>query len=720
MPFKNNPGCSCCEEVDRGCCQTIVVKPLPTRTVNGSVVTYSDTAWDTTYASGISGTDNTVPANTTVTISVPVGCTDYAVDVEVLDDAGQHVTNSSPGLTIKVGDALQASNVNKATDPSVFGYSYSGTFQWPTIFSQHNVATNNRDGVGPSSITRPYYNDYYAAYRFFEIFYAATMESGVVAYGQPPWRSDVSTLQNQSVSSARLPHDAGGLTIAITIETGAYPVEIGLVQVHSGHHSCTTISSLDGIPQGENCPAGVGGATNVAWYTVTDPASYVVNNGSNTQTTSKSGDVQRAGLCADPLCTYTYSSTFNFSQWTGNHNWDLKHYDLAGYFNNSAYTSYQSSGSAASSGLQTSLGTYLGKVANHQWSHSDRLVDWRLFDWVEPELNSATYAISHTLSISGSCNVVAETQANITSDLDAIRDNRVYPSGGPLFMQQNYVDGLPCPEPTYCSGDPQTVFENIQYSPTGSYTPRSCKPIMPEDDLLNTTSVKTFWDLASGFTFPSAKNTATVERDFEFNRAAVSSFTASTCSFTYSHNAVDVDVTDDATITKIPFYVESDLNQTLIGGDRFYIASTRDNHLKNLELYVADETSTFTATNGIVMQYTAINASTNRPDYATCGCTCTASELFQDDLISISSFSGLCAKYHRWMEFTDGTDTWYVQWFTSYPHDTSDWEFLFRRASDCKEISFTGVSNALPSSTGSVTKTGSNSNSDTMSIDVLT
>ena len=120
------------------------------------------------------------------------------------------------------------------------------------------------------------------------------------------------------------------------------------------------------------------------------------------------------------------------------------------------------------------------------------------------------------------------------------------------------------------------------------------------------------------------------------------------------------------------------------------------------------------------MNYTAVNFSTTRPDYATCGCACTASELFQDDMIGIPIFpSGFCGYYHRWMEFTDGTDTWYVKWFNTYPFNLTNWQFLFRRASDCKEIEFTGVSNALPSTSGSVTKTATNSNSDTLSIDVL-
>lgn len=720
MPFKNNPGCSCCEDVDLGCCQTIDIKPMPTRTVNGSVVTYSDTAWDATYVSGISGTDNTVPANTTVTISVPVGCTDYVVDVEVLDDAGQHVTNSSPGLTIKVGDCLQASNVNRATNSVELDYGTStDTIQNPTIFSQHDVDTVERDSADLSgNPIRPFYGDYYSAYRFFEIFHAAHMRSGINSYRNPKWRSDVTPQINGQVESLRLPPDAGGLTIQVTIETGSQAVEIGKVTIYSGHHNCTVITALDDVPLGGPvCPD--------VRYTVTDPSSYIVNNGASTQTSSKSGSVQPNGFCAVPTCSYTYSTSFNFSQWTGNHNWDLYFYDLGAYNIPPGVTFYDD-GSAATTSQQNALLAYLGKCVSHQWSHSDRLVDWRLFEWVEPELNASTYSISHSLSITGTCNIVAESQANITAYLDTIRDKRILPSQGPLFVEQpGYIPYSACHEPTFCTGDPQTVYSGISYNPFPSYTapPRSCKPVMLETSGLSEPNVKDFWNLSSSFTYPAAKATATPSRTFSFVRSAVTNATNPICSFTYSHNLVDVDVSDEATITKIPFYIESDFNATLLGGNHFYIASTRDNHLKNLELYIASESSTFTATNGIVMQYTAINLSTNRPDYATCNCPCTASELFNDDIIKLNKGTSppvLCARYHRWMEFTDGTDTWYVKWFTTYPHDISDWQFLFRRASDCKEISFTGVSNALPSSTGSVTKTGSNSNSDTMSIDVLT
>jgi len=69
------------------------------------------------------------------------------------------------------------------------------------------------------------------------------------------------------------------------------------------------------------------------------------------------------------------------------------------------------------------------------------------------------------------------------------------------------------------------------------------------------------------------------------------------------------------------------------------------------------------------------------------------------------------------MEFTDGTDTWYVKWnqVSGFP---STWTFLFRRESDCKEIEFTGVSSTLPSTVNSVQKTSTNTNGDTLSIEV--
>ena len=719
---RRNPQC-CCDVT--GCCELQVVKPLPVRTVDGGGnVSYSDTAWDASYVTGISGTDNTIPANTTVTISVPIGCTDYVVDVEVLDDAGGNVTNSSPGLTIKVGDCLQVSNELRATTPAeLFGPSYtSDSIQHPTLFSQHNVETLTRDSISPSSVTRPYYGDYYAAYRFYEVFYEATMHSGIQGYGQPPFRTDVSTLQKNSVVSNRLPHDAGGLTVQITIETGADAVEIGLVQVHSGHISCSSISSLDGIPTDGSCPAvpDIPATDTDSWYTVTDPASLVTNNAASTQTSSMSGTVKSSGSCGSSGCTYTYSTSFDFTQWTGNHQWDLYWYDLGGYQSDITFASYYDDGVVATSAKSTALSGYLSKCVDHNWIHADRLVDWRLFDWVEPELNSSSYAISHQISITGGCNVVADTQANITADLDLVRDGRIYPAGGPLFAGQSAIDSLPCNEPAWCTGDPQTVWKNIEYTPLATYLARTCKPILPKTGSnLAAKYVDTFWNLSPTFAYPAAKASATVERAWNFTRSAIPSQAAINCSWTYSRNLVDVDVDEDATIKKIPIYGESDQNQVLIGGAAFYIAATRNNHLKNLQLYIADESATFTATNGVVMNYTALNSSTTRPDYATCGCPCTASELYQDDLFSLANISGVCAYYHRWMEFTDGTDTWYVKWFTSFPHNTSPWQFLFRRASDCKEIEFTGVSNALPSTSGSVTKTATNSNSDTLSIDVL-
>jgi len=707
---RRNPQC-CCDVT--GCCELQVVKPLPVRTVDGGGnVSYSDTAWNASYVTGISGTDNTIPANTTVTISVPIGCTDYVVDVEVLDDAGGNVTNSSPGLTIKVGDCLQVSNELRATTPAeLFGASYtSDVIQYPTLFSQHEVETMSRGSISPGSYTQPFYGEYYAAYRFYEVFADQVMESGTYGYQQPPYRSDVSTLFGKVAASDRLPHDAGGLTVQITIETGNDAVEIGLIQVHSGHLSCSSINSLDGVPSGTGCSG------DDPVYTVTDPASLVTNNATSTQTSSMSGTVQSSGSCGSSGCTYTYSTSFNFSQWTGNHQWDLFWYDLAGYQPNPSGSSFIDEGSSASAAKETSLLAYLAKCASHSWTHADRLVDWRAFDWIEPELNSATYAISHTLSITGGCNIVAETQANITADLDTIRDDRIYPAGGPWFAGQYAVDSFPCIEPSWCTGDPQQVWKNIQYTayPPPNYLARNCKPILTE------TAVSNFWNLSGSFSYPVAKGSATVARAWNFTRSAILSQAAINCSWTYSRNLVDVDVDEDATIKKIPYYSETDLNQVYIGGKSFFQLSTRDNHLKNLQLYIADEASTFSATNGVVMNYTAVNFSTTRPDYATCGCACTASELFQDDMIGIPIFpSGFCGYYHRWMEFTDGTDTWYVKWFNTHPYNLTNWDFLFRRASDCKEIEFTGVSNALPSTSGSVTKTATNSNSDTLSIDVL-
>ena len=700
---RRNPKC-CCDVP--GCCQLIDVKPLPTRTLSGGVVTYSDTAWDSSYVTGISGTDNTIPANTTVTIQVPIGCTDYVVDVEVLDDDGTSVTNSSPGLVVKVGDCLQASNVLRATSINEITGSGSTTpYQSPTIVSQYDVLSHDRS-------TPSFYGDNYVAYRFQEIFHTANMASGVISYSNPPFRSDTSTLFGSDVFSFRPPHNAGGLTVEITLQTGNQDVEIGLVRVHSGHMSCSSINSLDNVFIGEYA------GTYPPKYIITDPSSYIYNNATSTQTTKMTGNVRTHTGCASTGCTYDYRSELDYTQWTGNHSWTMKWNDLAGYYNNTASTqSFHVTGNAASTAATNALLAYLTKCVQQNWTHSDRLIDWRAYEWVEPELNSGSYAISNTISITGGCNIVAETQVNIDADLDAVKDDAVYPSRGPLILSQQANDSAPCPEPEFCAGDPQLVYKNIQLS-IGSSLQKWCKPIMVEDDTtIGVQDVKDFWNLPGSFSYPNAKASATASAQYSFLRGALTT-TAFTCGFTYETNLVDIDLTESATITKIPFYSGTDPNYTLIGGagDFRYVLPTRDAHLINLSLYIASETATFTATSGIVMQYSNVNYSTTRPNYATCGCPCTADELYQDDLFSI--FGTPLTYWHRWMEFTDGSDTWYVNWSTSFPHNTSLWTFFFRRASDCKEITFTSVTNTLPSTDASVTKTKTNGSGDTLTITV--
>lgn len=706
MPVKHSPGCGCCA-VGVTCCSLIEVKPLPTRTMVNGVATYSDTEWDTSYVSGISGVDNTIPANTTVTIQVPIGCTDYVVDVEVLDDNGTSVTNSSPGLVVKVGDSLQASNVLRATtENELTGTGSTTSFENPTIFSQYDVKSHDRSV--PS-----FYGNNYAAYRFQEIFHTANMQSGVISYKNPPYRSDAAKALGTTVFSLRPPHDAGGLTVEITLQTGNQDVEIGLIQVHSGHMSCTAINALDDVIVDEYA------GTFPPLYTITDPASYIVNNATSTQVATMSGPVLSSGSCLPTACTFDYEVELDYTQWTGNHAWSMKWSDLAGYFNITASTnSFHEDGVAASAAAVTALLSFMSKCVQQNWTHSDRMIDWRAYEWVEPELAASSYDISHSLTIVGGCNVVAASQANIDTDLDAVRDEAVYPSRGPLLSNVNF-GGSVCPNPAWCTGDPQLVYKNINYT-TSSADRKWCKPIMAESYTSpSLQDVKGFWNLPLSFAYPNAKATASVSADYSFIRGASSSGASSPCNFSRSQNLVDVDLEESATITKIPYYSGTDPNYTLIGGAGVFggqVLPTRDNHLINLSLYIASETATFTATTGIVMQYSAVNYSTTRPNYSTCGCPCTADELFQDDLFSISTTP--TTYWHRWMEFSDGADIWYVKWSAPFPYNTTPWTFFFRRASDCKEITFTGVSNTLPNGSAAVTKTSTNGSGDTLTITV--
>lgn len=708
MAIKHSPGCGCCVAGVTTCCQTTTVKPLPLRTANpGGGASYSDTEWDSSYVTGISGTDNTVPANTTVTISVPIGCTDYAVDVEVLDDAGQNVTDGSPGLRIKVGDCLQAQNyLGTQTSPQ------SDVYEWPTIISQHDADTVGRDtfdGIG--NITRPFYGDDYIAYRFYEVFHNAAMNSGIASFRHPPYRFDVSTDAADSVNTRRLPHDAGGLTVQITIETGSYPVEIGLIQVHAGHISCSTITSLAGLPVEQVCDS-------VPVYTVTDPSSFITNNGPTVSTFYSDGDVvpniYAVPSCSSTSCTFDYTGSLDISIWTGNHSWYLKRDPSAGY----GFFDFSTEATAAQT---TELIAYLSKCVSHSWSHADVLVDSRMFRWHEALLDCDQMSISHSLTINGSCNIVEASQTAIDADLNVVHDNYCVPSGGPLTIQlagQGPCGTIPNAPmfPYWCPGQSQLTWNNIFYR-TGVAYQRELKVINTESE------IETFFNLAPTFAYPNAGTSANPERDYSFTRSAFNGNYTNVCGATnsidYGYNAMSIDVTEDATITKIPEYSETDLVYTMQGGrgSGFYVEplATRDKHLQSLSLYISDETSTFTSANGTVMIPTAVDYSGTRPDYATCGCPCTASTIYSDDLFTTGS--PVCVYWHRWMEFTDGTDTWYVKWNQVFGFP-STWTFLFRRESDCKEIEFTGVSSTLPFTVNSVQKTSTNGNGDTLSIEV--
>ena len=702
---RRNPQC-CCQPA--GCCETITVKPLPLRTVGvGGVVSYSDTAWDASYVSGVSGTDNTIPANTTVTISVPIGCTDYAVDVEVLDDAGQNVTDGSPGLRIKVGDCLQAQNyLGTKTSPQ------SDVYEWPTIISQHDADTVERDAVdGVGNITRPFYGDEYIAYRFYEVFHNAAMNSGIASFRHPPYRFDVSTDAADSVNTRRLPHDAGGLTVRITIETGSDAVEIGFIQVHAGHVGCTSINSLTGLPTDQVCDS-------VPVYTVTDPSSFITNNGPTVSTFYSDGDVvpniYAVPSCSSTSCTFDYTGSLDISIWTGNHSWYLKRDPSAGY----GFFDFSTEATAAQT---TELIAYLSKCVSHSWSHSDVLVDSRMFRWHEALLDCDQMSISHSLTINGSCNIVEASQTAIDADLNVVHDNYCVPSGGPLTIQlagQDPCGTIPAAPmfPFWCSGQAQTTWNNIFYR-TGSSTQRYIQVIASES------TISSHFDLSPTFAYPNAGSSANPEKDYSFTRSAFNGNYTNVCGATnsidYGYNAMDIDVTEDATITKIPEYSETDLVYTMQGGrgSGFYThpLATRDKHLQSLSLYIADESATFTASIGTVMIPTAVDYSGTRPDYATCGCPCTASTIYSDDLYTTGS--PICVYWHRWMEFTNGTDTWYCRWEQVFGFPAT-WTFLFRRASDCKEIEFTGVSATVPSTANSVQKTSTNANSDTLSITV--
>ena len=708
---RRNPQC-CCES---GCCETITVKPLPLRTVGvGGVVSYSDTAWDASYVSGVSGTDNTIPANTTVTISVPIGCTDYAVDVEVLDDAGQNVTDGSPGLRIKVGDCLQAQNYLGARTSSG-----GDVYEWPTIISQHEAIAVSRDVLDffGNVYSRPFYGDEYIAYRFYEVFHNAAMNSGIASFTEPPYRFDTSTNAADSVNSRRLPHDAGGLTVQITIETGSYPVEIGSIQVHAGHVGCSTITSLAGLPTDQVCD-------NVPYYTVIDPASFITNNGPTVSTFYSDGDVvpfQFGGQTCTVSCTFDYTASLDISIWTGNHAWSLKRDSVYPYSKYPRTFSFDYSTEATAT-QETELFAYLSKCASHSWSHADVLVDPTMFRWHEALLDCDQMSISHSLTINGSCNIAEASQTAIDADLNTVHDRYCVPSGGPLTITLGGQDPCGTPPaspmfPYWCSYfTSQIIWNNISYR-TGSATRRYIRVITSQGD------ISSHFNLSPTFAYPNAGSSANPERDYSFTRSAFNGNYTNICSATnsidYGYNAMDIDVTEDATITKIPEYSETDLVYTMQGGRRSgsytQPLATRDNHLQSLSLYIADESATFTASIGTVMIPTAVDYSGTRPDYATCGCPCTAGTIYSDDLYTTGS--PICVYWHRWMEFTNGTDTWYCRWeqVSGFP---ATWTFLFRRASDCKEIEFTGVSATVPSTVNSVQKTSTNANSDTLSITV--
>jgi hypothetical protein len=95
MPFKNNPGCSCCGS---DCCKLIIAKPYGGITYTGGVTqgqvdditgiedTNFSASWDFSQATSYdSNYPNVLPADSEVTISFTNCCYDYHFEVEVFD-----------------------------------------------------------------------------------------------------------------------------------------------------------------------------------------------------------------------------------------------------------------------------------------------------------------------------------------------------------------------------------------------------------------------------------------------------------------------------------------------------------------------------------------------------------------------------------------------------------------------------------------------------------
>lgn len=697
MPFKNNPGCNCCEP-DPGCCQVIDVKPLPTMTVVDGVATYSDTTWNGSYVTGVSGTDNTVPANTTLTINVPIGCTDYVVDVEVLDDKSNALTGWGNGMRIKVGDCLQA----ECDKPAVSGV------QDPTIISQHEVAYVDRDYAGTGLVG---YGDNYMTYRFSELFTHGTMISKVRGDAAPDYRSGYYGGGINDVYTSRHPHDAQGLTVQITIETKDDDIEIGLVRVTSGHRMCSEIADLNITPT-ELCQTVFESSQ---LYTVRDPMTELtsVSGGLQRQyvkTGSEVGEFDLPGCETNLDCSYEYTVTFGFDHFDGAYPWQLV-WD----------------GGALPAGRAAEIDTYLQKCTLHNWQHNDRLYDWTSYLWKETQLDT-NFTLTSSLTITGDCDIVVPSAADEITHMENFVSNYLYPSNGIPFFGDLTDCASTCQyDMRYCGATVPQVYRSWGLSgnpPTEQY-----KSI---DLITSRASVASVFTTPS--TWPQAKSSIGVIKTTTLSQTAYTDVdqdgAGDSCCYydTTVYTGYEVTRVEDCVAGKIAMYNPQDdsadypdYQYQYIGGDDWFGLDhgipTRDKQLSALSLYIADEDITFEAETGLVMRYTKANTTTYRPDYETCNCDCTADELYLGDLTNIGSGYPPCNYFHRMMQFSDGSETWYLWWSLNevYPYDKIN--VYLRRLSDCKEIEFLNISDRTwPDTSGSVTKTGSNSDGDTISV----
>ena len=694
MALQNNPGCDCCDE-PADCCQVIDVKPLPTLTEVGGVATYNDTAWDAQYVSGVEGTDNTVPANTTVTINVPIGCTDYVVDIEVLDDASDALTGWGEGLRIKVGDCLQVESERPAQ---------SGV-QNPTLISQHVVDYVDRDSSG--SLTQ--YGDNYITYRFSELFTRATMISQLSGTTSPSYRTNYSGGGSNEVFTSRLPHDAQGLTVQITIETKDDAVEIGLIRVTSGHRMCNEITDLSITPT-ELCNTVI---PDYELYTVREPVSELeLQSGSLGRSYVKSGTVGESQFippCIRHDCDYEYSVDFTFDHYTGLYAWVL-HWD----------------GGTLPAGRSTEVDTYLTKCTTHSWQHGDKLIDWTAYEWREAPL-TPNFTIETSITIDGDCNIVVPSADDETTNASNFWANYLYPSNGVPGLGDATQETNNCLlDLIYCGDDALGETDPKVYR---SYILGSTTAFRKTIDLIVTRSTVDN-SFGTPTTRPQAGSTVIPIKTTDYQRSAFTD-TGGDCNFdTTVYTGYHVTNREDCVAGKIPMYNPRDestdypaYKYSFIGGEELQGLDdgipTRDKQLSALSLFLNDEGETFEAETGLVMRYTQANLASYRPDYDTCGCDCTADELYIDDMTTIfnTGGSGNCNYFHRIMQFSDGSETWYIWWTLNQVSPYDKINVYLRRRSDCKEVEFLNISDRTwPDTSGAVTKTGSNTDGDTISI----